>query len=171
MLLYWFKCCHCTTSSIFSVLSNNTQQYIIGFARNANNTQHLFSCFSASLIQSIGEFGAKNILQTIEQLIQFSYLLQKRSFYGSLLFQNKSQRREIPQVLRNKYSHLLICISLKLTLVVNKSLSFKVCQNTIKILISEQVAFAAVLFFRQVFVFCRLSNKSMLDCFLLIMCK
>ena len=31
---------------------------------------------------------------------------------------------------------------------------------TVKILVSEQIAFAAVFFFGQVFVFCRLINKS-----------
>ena len=42
---------------------------------------------------------------------------------------------------------------------------------TVKMLISEQIAFAAVLYFKKVFVFCKLINKSLLEWFLLIMCK
>ena len=42
---------------------------------------------------------------------------------------------------------------------------------TVKILISGHIAFAAVLYFGQVFVFCRLINKSVLELFLLILCK
>ena len=42
---------------------------------------------------------------------------------------------------------------------------------TFKTKTTEQIAFAAVLYFGQVFVFCRLINKSVLEWFLLIMCK
>ena len=42
--------------------------------------------------------------------------------------------------------------------------------KTVKILISDQIAFAAVVYFGQVFGFCRLINKSVLKWFLLIMC-
>ena len=35
---------------------------------------------------------------------------------------------------------------------------------------SEQIALAAITYFEQVFVFCRLMNKNMLEWFLLIMC-
>ena len=38
-------------------------------------------------------------------------------------------------------------------------------------LISEQIALAAIYYFGQAFVFCRLINKKVLKCFLLIMCK
>ena len=37
----------------------------------------------------------------------------KRKFVGFILFQNKSQRRGIPQRLVDKYSHLFICMLLK----------------------------------------------------------
>ena len=37
--------------------------------------------------------------------------------------------------------------------------------------ISEQMALAAILYFEQGFVFCRLVNKNVLKCFLPIMCK
>ena len=43
-------------------------------------------------------------------------------------------------------------------------------KNIVKILISNQRAFAAVVYFGQVFGFCRLINKSVLKWFLLIMC-
>ena len=43
-------------------------------------------------------------------------------------------------------------------------------KDKIKILISDQIAFAAVVYFGQVFGFCRLINKSMLKWFLLIIC-
>ena len=43
-------------------------------------------------------------------------------------------------------------------------------KNIVKILISNQIAFAAVVYFGQVFGFCRLINKSVLKWFLLIMC-
>ena len=85
----------------------------------------------------------------------------KRKFFGSLLFQNKLQRRGIPQGLLDKWSHLFIWISLKWTLS-----SGQKPECIVKILISEQIAFAAVLYFGQVFVFCRLINKSTLEWFL-----
>ena len=84
----------------------------------------------------------------------------KRKFFGSLLFQNKLQRRGIPQGLLDKWSHLFIWISLKWTLS-----SGQKPECIVKILISEQIAFAAVLYFGQVFVFCRLINKRMLEWF------
>ena len=37
--------------------------------------------------------------------------------------------------------------------------------------ISEQIAVAAIFYFGQVFVFCRLINKNVLEWFILIMCK
>ena len=43
--------------------------------------------------------------------------------------------------------------------------------KTVKIIISDQIAFVAVVYFGQVFGFCRLINKSVLKWFLLIMCK
>ena len=43
--------------------------------------------------------------------------------------------------------------------------------KTVKIIISDQIAFVAVVYFGQVFDICRLINKSVLKWFLLIMCK
>ena len=40
-----------------------------------------------------------------------------------------------------------------------------------KILISEQIALDTVFHFEQVFLFCRLVNKNVLEWFLLIICK
>ena len=90
----------------------------------------------------------------------------KRKFFSSHLFQNRSQRRGIPQGLLDKYSHLFLCMSIKWKLSSEQKPVY-----TVKILVSEQIAFAAVLYFEQVFVFCRLINESMLEWSLLIMCK
>ena len=111
----------------------------------------LSSCFSANLIQSIGKFLAKNYFidyRTANAIQLFAPI--KRKFFGSLLFQNKSQRRGILQGLLNKYSRLFICISLKWTLSSGQKPVY-----TITIPVSEQIAFATVLYFGQVFVFCR----------------
>ena len=62
--------------------------------------------------------------------------------------------------------HLFIFISLKWTLTSGQKPVY-----TVKVLISEQIALAAVLYFGQVFALCRLINKSVLEQFLLIMCK
>ena len=54
-------------------------------------------CDSASLIRNIGEFGAKNYFtdhRTANGIQLFVPI--KRKFFGSILFQNKSQRRGIP---------------------------------------------------------------------------
>ena len=103
---------------------------------------------------NIGKFGAKKyfIEHRTANAIQL-FVPTKRKSFGSLLFQNNSQRRGIPQGLLDKYSHLCICISLKWTL----SSGQKPLTNT--------------LCFGQVFVFCGLINKSVLEWFLLIMCK
>ena len=46
-------------------------------------------------------------------------------------------------------------------------LAIKKKNKTVKILIQDQIAFAAVVYFGQVFGFCRLINKSVLKWFLL----
>ena len=108
------------------------------------------SCrFSASLIQNIGEFGAEK------------YFINHRTANAIQLFVPKGEVAGIPQGLLDKYSHLFICISLKWTLSSGQKLVY-----TVKILISEQIALAAVLYFGQVFVFCRLI-KSVFGWFLL----
>ena len=73
------------------------------------------SCrFSASLIQNIDKFGAEKyfIVHRTANAIQL-FAPIKMKFFGSLLFQSKSQWRRISQGLLDKYSHPFICISLK----------------------------------------------------------
>ena len=116
---------------------------------------------------NIGEFGAKKYFidhQTGNAIQLFVPL--KRKFFRSLLFQSKLPWGVIPQGLLDKYSYLFISISLKWTLGSGQKPVY-----TVKILVSEQIAFAAVLYFRQVFVFSRLINRGVLEWFLLIMCK
>ena len=111
---------------------------------------------------NIGEFGAKKyfIDHRTANAIQL-FVPIKRKFFRSLLFQRKLPRGVIPQGILNKYSYLFISISLKWTLGSGKKPAY-----TAKILVSEQIAFAAVLF-----VFSRLINRGVLEWFLLIMCK
>ena len=54
---------------------------------------------------------------------------------------------------------------------VHEKLAIKISKKTAKTLILDQITFAAVVCFGQVFRFCRLINKSVLEWFLLIMCK
>ena len=125
------------------------------------------SCFSASLIWNIGGLGAKNYFTDhwTANTIQLSVPIDRKVFW-SILFQNKSQRRVIPHRLLDEYSHLFICMSLKETLSSGQKPVY-----TFKTKASEQIAFAAVFYFGQVFGFCKLINKSVLEWFLLIMCK
>ena len=59
------------------------------------------------------------------------------------------------------------CLNIiKLNKVMDKNLS-----EPVKILISEQTTFAIVIHFGQVFVFCSLINKNVLEWFLLTICK
>ena len=53
---------------------------------------------------------------------------------------------------------------------VHDILAIKISKKAVKVLVSDQIAFAAVVYFGQVFGFCRLINKSVLKWFLLIMC-
>ena len=64
------------------------------------------------------------------------------------------QRRGILERLLDKCSHLFICISLRQTLLVDENLS-----QSVKILVSEQIALAAIFYL------------NVLEWFLLIMCK
>ena len=91
------------------------------------------SNFFASLIQNIPEFEAKKYFidhQTANAIQLF--VPTKRTFFGSLLFQNKLQQRGIPQKLLDKYSHLFICTSLRWTLSGGQKPVY-----TVKIVISE----------------------------------
>ena len=126
-------------------------------------TQYIAFALSVCIIFAYPNLRAR--IESLKPCIQL-FIPIVRKFFGSIFFQNKSQRRGIPQRLLDKYSHVLICISLKQTLTNGQKPVY-----TVKILISEQIAFAAVVYFGQVFVFCRLINKSVLEWFLLIMCK
>ena len=125
------------------------------------------SHFSASLIRNMGEFGAKRYFTDHQKThtIQL-FVFIKRKFFGSILFYIKSQQMGIPQRLFDKHNHLLICTLLKQT-----SSSKQKPVYTVKILVSEEMAFAAVLHYGQVFVFCKLNKKSVLEWFLLILSK
>ena len=57
-------------------------------------------------------YGPELISKTMYSVI-YSY---KKEIFRSILFQNTSQRRGIPQKLLDKYSQVLICMSLKQTL-------------------------------------------------------
>ena len=87
------------------------------------------SRFSANLIQNIEVFGAKKYFtdHSTANTIQL-FVPTKRKFFGSILFQDKSQRRGIPQRLLDKYGHLFICISLKQTLTSGETCLH--CQNS-----------------------------------------
>ena len=120
--MYWFRCCCCTTSSIISCLveQHTTKYYCFCLKRI---TLSICVCsspscrFFATLALNLGKFGAKKyfIEHRTANAIQL-FVPTKRKSFGSLLFQNNSQRRGIPQGLLDKYSHLCICISLKWTL-------------------------------------------------------
>ena len=80
--------------------------------RNCLSSSSFIHCFSGLT----GNSEQKNILQTFEQLMQFSYLLLWKGIFLSILFLNKPQQMGIPQSFLNKCSHLFICVSLKQTL-------------------------------------------------------
>ena len=54
---------------------------------------------------------------------------------------------------------------------IHEIFAIEISKSSVKILILDQIAFAAVVCFGQVFGFCRLINKTLLEWFLLIMCK
>ena len=89
--------------------------------------------------RNIEEFGAKNILQTIKQLMQFGCCLKGR-FLRSILFLNKWQLSWISQKPVDKCNHLFISI-LKQTL---SGLQKPAKSN---MAISEQMAHAAIFYF------------------------
>ena len=126
-----------------------------------------FSCFFSSLIQNIREFRAKKYFldHEIANTNQL-FVPVNQKFIESILFQIKSKQRRICQGLHDKYSHLFICLSLKQTLSSRQKPVY-----TVKILISEQIDFVAVLYFEQVSVFFRLITKNLLEWFLLIICQ
>ena len=158
----------CILNSVYSSIGNSTYCVCVKRITLCNclcSSSSPSSRFSASLIRNIEKFGANNYFtdhrtaNTIQLFVSI-----KMKFFGSILFQKKLQQKGIPQRLLDKYSHLFICISLKQTLGNGQKPVYNV-----KILISKQIALAAVLYFGQVF--CRLINKSVMEWFLLIMCK
>ena len=90
----------------------------------------------------------------------------KKELFRANSFLEQVATKGINIIRRDKYNHVFVCLSLKYTLSSGQKPVY-----TVKILISEQLAFAAVVYFGQVFVFCRLINKSVLEWFLPIMCK
>ena len=86
--------------------------------------------------------------------------------FGAYSFSVQVAAKENSLEATYKCSHVIICISLKYTLRREQKSVY-----TVKILISEQKTLVAVLYFGQVFAFCRLINKSVLEWFLLTMRK
>ena len=127
------------------------------------------SSFSSHFLPALFEISAnseqKIFYHRIANAVQL-FVPIKRISFESLFFSEQLQRRRILQELLDKYSDLFICVSWKVTLYSNQKPVY-----TVKTVMSEQIAFAAVLYFGQVFVFWRLINKSVLEWFLLIMCK
>ena len=73
--MYWFKCCRCTASSVFPVLSNNNN--ILLLLRETHNALHLrVFFFSSSRIRNIDIFGAKKYFLDHRTANTFSYLFQ-----------------------------------------------------------------------------------------------
>ena len=171
--------CKCSSVAVaqfhLHFLSNQiTHNSILLLLLEMHNTLHLpvFSFFSffSFLCQPYPKYRRiRSKKHFIDHRTAYSIQLFvpiKQKFFGSHFFQNKSQRRETPQALLDKSSHMFISTSLKQTLSSGKKTVY-----TIKTLILEQTAFGAVLYFGQVFVFCRLINKSVLELFLLIIGK
>ena len=71
---------------------------------------------SSNPFRSIGEFGAKIYLRTIEQLIPFSWLLLPRKFFLTYSFSEQVAAKSNSHRLVDKCSHMLIYTSLTCTL-------------------------------------------------------
>ena len=119
------------------------------------------SCLSASGIWNIGEYGANKYFTEHQIANNFNtiqlFVPIKKKIFVSIFFGTSCSEVEFP-------SHLLICVSLKQ----RKLSSGEKPVYNVQLLISEQIAFAPVLYFGQVFAFCRWINRSMLEWFLLI---
>ena len=122
--MYWFKCCRCTVSSIFPVQSNNTQQYITALRETHNSLHQRVFSFLSFFCQPYPKQriirSKKNILQTMTELIQFSFFPIKRKFPKGYLFN----------------THLFNCISFKWALSSGQKPVY-----TVKILVSEKQPF------------------------------
>ena len=88
-----------------------------------------------------------------------SVIYKKEIFYSGLFFSRISRSKE--EFPNENYNLFFVWILLKQTLSSRQKSIY-----TVKIPTSEQITFAAVLYFGQVFVFCRLINKSTLEWFL-----
>ena len=66
---------------IFLAFAESKKPFVLSDLTDNSGFSDYCSCFSASLIRNIGQFGAKNILQTIEQLIQFSFCSYKKEIF------------------------------------------------------------------------------------------
>ena len=93
-----------------------TELYLIALAWKAKRfcICRFFPSSYLRFFRNIGEFGAKKSLYTPMNSQDNSVICcDKRKFFWSVLFLNKSQRRAHLQILLDKCSHLSICISLK----------------------------------------------------------
>ena len=82
--------------------------------------------------------------------MQFNYLFLEKGNFSGLFFSRTSRSEgEFP---RDYLINIVTCL-----------FAYQKPVYTVKIVISELIAFAAVLYFGQVFVFCRLTNKSVLE--------
>ena len=153
--MYWFKCCCCTVSSIASLSSQITHSNILLLLPEMPNSLQLYVFFFLFFCQPYlkywGSWSKKCFVDHQTANIIQLFVAIKNKLLRSIIFQNKSQGGGIPQGQLDKYSHLFISISVKQTLSSRQKPVY-----TVKILISDQIAFAAVLYFGQVFVFCRL---------------
>ena len=132
--------------------------------RETHNALQLLMFFSyfSFFCQPIGVFGVKKYFADHRTANTIQLFVSKKGHFLGLFFYRASRsEEEFQRGYFNKYSHLFICRSLKQTSSGRKPV------YTINIFISEQIAFAAVLYLGQVFAFCRLINKS-LGWFLLI---
>ena len=151
-----FCCAECDSKILLTLKPN-----ICCFCHE-QHYQHILFCMKVLNFQQQA-YNLRTRTESLKPCIQL-FVPIKREFFEPILFQNKSQQRGISQRLLDKYSHVFISISLKQTLS-----SGRKPVSTVKTLISEQIAF--VFYFGQVFAFCRLINESVLEWFLLIICK
>ena len=124
----------------------------------------MFAWKAKHLFRNIGEFGEKIFYRPLISLYNSVICCYKRKLFWSILFVNKPQRRGISKRLFDKCCHLFICISLKIHYVVNRKL-FKVTWRY------QNRSLLQYLNFRLAFDFCSLINKTLLEWFVLIMCK
>ena len=123
------------------------------------------SCLSASGIWNIGKCEANKYFTEHQIANNFNtiqlFVPIKKKIFVSVFFRNKLQWSRISQ------PPAYLCI-IKTE---GKLSSGEKPVYNVQLLISEQIAFAPVFYFGQVFAFCRLINRIMLEWFLLIMCR